>query len=73
MTNADAHAVPIVNAPERPLLPVGLDLQLRDQINREIIVAGVSVLSNAWRNASPARLSPTRDGSSKAHVQGCND
>jgi hypothetical protein len=42
MTNADAHAVPIVNAPERPLLPVGLDLQLRDLINREIIVAAVS-------------------------------
>jgi hypothetical protein len=42
MTNADAHAVPIVNAPERPLLPVGLDLQLRDLINRQIIMAGVS-------------------------------
>jgi hypothetical protein len=43
MTNADAQAVSIVEAPERTLPPVGLDLQLRDLINSEMM-AGVSSL-----------------------------
>ena len=71
MTNADAHAVTIVDAPERTLPPVGLDLQIRDLLNREMM-AGVSS-RHGWRNASPARLQGTGDGSSKARVRGCDD
>jgi hypothetical protein len=41
MTNVDAQAVLIVEAPERTLPPDGLDLQLRDLINSEMM-AGVS-------------------------------